>query len=214
MSSREDTTLAGYVATLRRRKWIVILSVLVATASALFFASRQSKLYESSATVLLNPDPQLVSGAGRTAADAAARYDATQAQVAHTPQVASEAVHSADVSDINTQQLLNASAVSADATSNILTFKVSRQDPAEALALTNSFAQAFVDYRSATDSRVLDDRINQYDAQVRGPVHAAQHRTVGRRADGCHTPADNRDQRSAVTVGAAEARAERFGSGF
>jgi Mrp family chromosome partitioning ATPase/capsular polysaccharide biosynthesis protein len=168
MSSREDTTLAGYVATLRRRKWIVILSVLVATASALFFASRQSKLYESSATVLLNPDPQLLSGAGRTAADAAARYDATQAQVAHTPQVASEAVHSADVSDINTQQLLDASAVSADATSNILTFKVSRQDPAEALALTNSFAQAFVDYRSATDSRVLDDRINQYDAQVRG----------------------------------------------
>jgi Mrp family chromosome partitioning ATPase len=77
-------------------------------------------------------------------------------------------VQAAGVSDIGTQRLLDDSAVSADATSNILTFKVSRQDPAEALALTNAFAQAFVDFRSATDSRVLDDRINQYDAQVQG----------------------------------------------
>ena len=166
-TTRDDTTLAGYVTALRRGKWIIILSVLVGTASALVFASQQAKLYQASATVLLNPSPQLSTGAGPAAADAAARYVSTQAQVAHTATVAGLALQDHDSSGLDVQQFLADSSVSADASSNILTFRVKSGDASQARLLANAFANAFVHYRSSTDTRVLDERIRRSDRQAR-----------------------------------------------
>jgi Mrp family chromosome partitioning ATPase/capsular polysaccharide biosynthesis protein len=47
----EGMTLRDYLAVVWRRKWIIVLVVLVATASAYYFASRQEKQYSTSGTM-------------------------------------------------------------------------------------------------------------------------------------------------------------------
>jgi len=48
----EGLTLRDYVSVLWRRKWIILLVVVVATASAYYFSYRQAKVYEASADLI------------------------------------------------------------------------------------------------------------------------------------------------------------------
>ena len=45
------TTLADYVAIVRRRKWIIVLPLLVAPAMAVMLSSEQPSLYRASAEI-------------------------------------------------------------------------------------------------------------------------------------------------------------------
>jgi len=49
---QEGLTLRDYLSVLWRRKWIILLVVVVATASAFYFSYRQTKLYEASADLI------------------------------------------------------------------------------------------------------------------------------------------------------------------
>ena len=131
-------------AILRRRSWIILLAVVITTASAALFASRQATLYEASAQVFVNPNAQGASGGG-TAADVQSRFLSTDAQLVHTPAVAAAAIHQSGVTSISVGRLLSESTVEADASTNILTVKVSGADPNIARLLANSYANAIAD---------------------------------------------------------------------
>ena len=49
---QEGLTLRDYVSVLWRRKWIILLVVVVATASAFYFSYRQHKVYEATADLI------------------------------------------------------------------------------------------------------------------------------------------------------------------
>jgi Mrp family chromosome partitioning ATPase/capsular polysaccharide biosynthesis protein len=123
---------------------VILLAVAITTASAALFASRQTTLYEASAQVFVNPNAQGASGGG-TAADVQSRFLSTDAQLVHTPAVAAAAIHQSGVSSISEGRLLADSTVAADASTNILTVRVSEADPNIARVLANSYANAIAD---------------------------------------------------------------------
>ena len=49
---QEGLTLRDYIGVLWRRKWIILLVVVVATASAFYFSYRQPKLYQAYADLI------------------------------------------------------------------------------------------------------------------------------------------------------------------
>jgi succinoglycan biosynthesis transport protein ExoP len=171
-----QATLADYVTAFRRRKWLILGIAAITVAAAVVVSSVEAKQFTATATVLVNPSPLITTGAGSTSADAQARYDATQAQLAHTVQVAGPAVLAAHVPGITSNELLSSSSVTADASSNIVTFIVRQGRPEDAVKLVNAFAKQFTIYRTQQDSSALHHELRgitrQVDALTR-EIHAA-----------------------------------------
>jgi Mrp family chromosome partitioning ATPase len=170
-------TLADYLAVVRRRKWLVVFGVVVVTASALFFASRQHKLFEASTQVLVNPDASLISGAGKSASDAQARFDTTEAQLAHTPDVAGIAVKNAGVPGVSANGLVAHSSVAADNSSNILSFAVTNPSRVDAVKLANAYANAFQAFGTQTNTQSVHQAIADATTQINklnGQIDAAK----------------------------------------
>ena len=143
MGHNVEPSLTAYVNVIRRHKWIVICAVLVTTASAAFFSSRQGTLYQANATVLLNPDASLIGGAGNSPSDAQARFDEGQAQIAHGPAVAAMVVKTVNRSGLSPVGLIRTSQVSSDPVSNILTFSVRDPSKTAAQRLANAYVGAY-----------------------------------------------------------------------
>lgn len=143
MRPNGDSELTGHVAALRRRKWIVVVAVVLTTLGASFFASRQAKSFESGSRVFVNPSAQLTTGATGTAAEAQARYLSTEAALAHTREVAAVAARTIPGARISPSALLQETTVVADPASNILTITVTNGSASSAVLLANAYARAF-----------------------------------------------------------------------
>ena len=156
-SEHESASLSTYLRVLRRRKWIVLACALLVPAAALFFSFRQPAQYASSADVLLSRQNlgNVLTGTSDLTLVPDDRLTATQATLAHTPDVASAAIAIAGTAEITPDELLTNSTVGAKGTTDILEFRVVDGDPDRANVLATSFAQAYVKYRGALDTRSI-----------------------------------------------------------
>src|SRR5438105_1555881 len=84
-----EQTLTDYLAVLKRRKWVVLLSVVVATGAAVAMSLSQPKLFSSTADVLLTSAATGVSSPLNGSATSAIQ---TQAEIASSPVVAERAL--------------------------------------------------------------------------------------------------------------------------
>ena len=162
----ERHTLAAYLAVIRRRKWIILGAIVVTTASAVFFSVRQTKLYEANAEVLVNPDASIIASAGKSASDAQARFDTTQAQLAHTPAVTAIALRKAGVSGVTPNQLVSSSSVVSDNASNILRFGVTNHSAADATKLVNAYVDAFHTFGKNVNTAAIRQQIRTSSAEL------------------------------------------------
>ncbi len=136
---------------------MLVCAVLV-PAAALFFSLRQDAQYAASANVLLSRQNLGAMLEGTTDTSLFAndeRFAATQAELAHTPDVARQALSIARVSALTPDELLQESSVTTKGTTDILEFRVTDGDPDRAELLATSFARAFVSYRSRLDTQAL-----------------------------------------------------------
>jgi succinoglycan biosynthesis transport protein ExoP len=156
VGEERHATVADYFAVIRRRAWIIVLAVLITTGSAVAISSRQHAVYAATAQVLVNPNDDLVSGAGSAQSDAQARYDATQAQIAHTIPVATIAVGPGGVAGVNAAGLVRRSSVTADSSANVLAFRVTDGRRGAAVDLANRYAKAFTVYRRELDQQAIN----------------------------------------------------------
>jgi polysaccharide biosynthesis transport protein len=152
----QHATVADYFAVVRRRWWIIVLAVAITTGSAIFISAREHAAYAATSQVLVNPNDDLVSGAGSAQSDAQARYDSTQAQIAHTIPVATIAVGTTGADGVLPAGLVRGSSVTSDLNSNVLSFRVTYGDPAVAVDLANRYARAFTIYRRQLDQQAID----------------------------------------------------------
>jgi Mrp family chromosome partitioning ATPase/capsular polysaccharide biosynthesis protein len=189
-SRHESASLSTYLRVLRRRKWIVLVCVVLVPAAALFFSLRQPAQYEASADVLLSRQNlgNLLTGTSDLTFGNASNLTATQSELAHTPDVARAALALAKTSDLTADELLGSSTVSAKGTTDILEFRVTDGDPRRAELLATSFAEAYVTYREALDTRAL--------AKARSDVTATleQLRAQGRDGSGLFTSLEEKEQ--------------------
>ena len=117
MTTREGTTLRDYLAVVRRRRWVILLAILLVPGSALFFSARQEQLYEAKAEVLIarqNLAASLTGTTDPTLYQQPDRIIQTQANIARVPQLAERVLREAGLSRTETPKtFLERSSVTA-----------------------------------------------------------------------------------------------------
>ena len=89
-------SLSSYLRVLRRRKWVIVVCMLVVPITAYFYSARQPAQYQSSAQVYLSSQDLAGALTGISSAYVdQARLADTAASLAHVPAVARDAIASA-----------------------------------------------------------------------------------------------------------------------
>jgi len=153
-----ETSLRDYLVVIRRRKWLVLLGVVVVPAVAVALSLRQQPRYEATAEVLLsrqNLAALLNNLPDQSLSGDPARLAQTQADLARVPQVARRALTLAHVRGITPSELLDESSVSAKTDADLLVFSVEHRFPSLATRLATAYARAYIQYRGEVDTAAL-----------------------------------------------------------
>lgn len=167
MDAAAPSTLTDYLGVVRRRWWIALLVIALATGSALLVSRLETPKYQASAEVRLSDQPlaSILKQQGNTTT--AERDAATQAQLAGTAPVARLALKQAKVKDITPQQLLSRSTVTASETSNFLDFSVTDRSSARARLLATSYAKAYATFANKSGVALIDRTLAPLRVQAR-----------------------------------------------
>jgi non-specific protein-tyrosine kinase len=149
-SQSENRTLADYVAIIRRRKWIVVVPLLIVPAFAFLYSAQQEARYEAKSEVWISRSQAATALTGISNPDTyvdASRFAETQADLARVPEVLRRAVVRSGVKGVTPRALLLDSSVKPQSNSDIMRFSVENTDPQKAAKLVTAYANAFSDYR-------------------------------------------------------------------
>lgn len=161
-----------YVATLRERWWLVLLTVLLTLAAAIAYLATASKVYEAQADLLVTPvsgsDTTLVSlGLLRDSSDPTRDVE-TAAQLVTNVDVAQRVRRQLRL-DRSSRSLLQDVRADPVAQSNIVAVTAQGDSPRLAQQLANGFASAAVADRTDQLHRQLDQLIPQLRQRLRAP---------------------------------------------
>ena len=162
-------TLRDYGRILWRRRWIVVLVALLATAAAIAIAERQAPRYQASSEVLLqNSDlaSSLTGLANSGLANNPAWLDQTQADLATVPAVAEKAIVHAGARGLSVPDFLRMSNVTPDANADMLHFNVTNGNAALARRLAATYAHAYVSYRHQVDTAEVQQALRAANAHL------------------------------------------------
>jgi polysaccharide biosynthesis transport protein len=163
-------TLADYLALLNRRKWIIVLPLVLAPAMAVLLSSRQEPLYQASAEIYLKRADIAAAVSGVTDPTLqveATRFLNTQANVARDPRLAERVVARAQVPGLTAGGLLGSSSVTARKDSDLLDVAVASRHAERAVLLANTYADEFRKYRTELDTGRVNDALDNVKARIR-----------------------------------------------
>jgi Mrp family chromosome partitioning ATPase/capsular polysaccharide biosynthesis protein len=164
-------TLYDAVALLRRRRWIVIVCLLLVPLSALGFSLLQRAQFQGNAEVLLSQQSlaNSLTGVPDPANNAANgdRVAQTQAKLATVPTIAARTLKALSLSDRSPTDLLDKTEVTTEQNSDILTFKVTDPNRALAAALANEYAKQYTRYRAQIDTAAVNNALDEVSARIK-----------------------------------------------
>jgi Mrp family chromosome partitioning ATPase len=181
----DGSSLHDYVAALRRRKWLVLLALVIVPAVAIALSLLQTPRYQASAEVLLsrqNLAALLNNSNDQSLAGDPARLAQTQADLAQVPEVARRTTARAGIKNMTPAEFLATSAVSVKKGADLLVFTVWNRHPSIAERLATLYGRAYIDYRGELDTAALTrarrevlDRIGALESggDRRSPLHAS-----------------------------------------
>ena len=149
-STAEHRTLADYLAVVRRRKWVMILPLLVVPVVAYFYSAQQSARYAATAEVWVSREQVSTAVTGIASPEFntdPSRFTETQAGLARVPEVVADALKRSGVRGVATGEFVENSSVTPHSNSDLLTFTVEDIAPLRAARLVTAYAHAFSDYR-------------------------------------------------------------------
>ena len=159
VSARDDElTLNSYLRVLRRRWWLVAIPVILVPLAAVFFSTRETALYSSTAQVLLsrqNLAGTLTGTDDNSLPTDEKRYVETQAAIAEVPAVAGRALAAAGVEDRSVAEYLARVSVSPRGNTDLLEITVTDESAAVARRLASAHAREYVAFRAELDTAVL-----------------------------------------------------------
>ena len=143
----QDLGLREYLHILRRRKWIVLLALVIVPLAAVAFSLRQSPLYQSSAKVLLRDQTLPVGVTGATGSSTYSSNPAaaigTQLQIAEQPFLATRV---ASALHLNPGAVAGSTSVAEVGDTNVLQFTSKYGLPRIAERVANEYARQFTIY--------------------------------------------------------------------
>ena len=162
-------SLLDYLRVLGRRRFLFLLIVILVPATAVAVSLNQEPEYRASAVVYLQPQ------ALGTSSDPE-RVAQTLAELARSPAVVDKALDAVPDADLDREEFLESSSVSATLGRDILTFSVEHSDPQLARQLGTEYAKAFTEFQEQLDTQALAntlakvrERIAEAEANGEGP---------------------------------------------
>jgi succinoglycan biosynthesis transport protein ExoP len=174
-------TLRDYLSVLRRRKWVILLCVVVVTGVALAYSLIQNPVYEASSKVLLSRQNLASRLTGVPESSASTENEVfvnTQATVARVPAIAKGVIEKLGLTDVTPEQFLSESSVSSSPESEILTFKVANGDPELAAREATAYAHQYSKYRQKQDTASLDVAQEGVEAKIQRLKDAGEEGTA------------------------------------
>lgn len=158
--SNRPTTVADYLAILRRRKWIVLVPPIAAAVAAYLLSMGQSPLYRASADVLLNRASVVTS---ITNVDPSGgdpnRFLTTQASIARDPVLAKRVSDASGIPGMTPGRVLSESSVTPSTDSDILTITVVDGDRSAAARLANTYAAQFSEFTKDRATQSINETL-------------------------------------------------------
>ena len=167
--SDDQGALKRYLDTIRERKWIVIVAVVLCTAAATAYAFTTHNVYTATADILVTPVPSdqaniLGLGLLRQASDPT-QDETTASQLVGNAAVAARAQQNLGWRDSPTA-LLRQVSVQPVANSSIVAVTASTGSPARSVQLANAFAQAAIGVRTQQLHQALGPAIQNMRQQI------------------------------------------------
>jgi Mrp family chromosome partitioning ATPase/capsular polysaccharide biosynthesis protein len=151
-------TLRDYLHVVQRRKWIILIAVVLVPASAVAFSLRQKPVYQASASVFLSNQDFASALAGVPAPNTSGASDTgmqTQAVLARVPAIAWRVVTKLHL-PLTVGGFLGESSVSSSTNADILTFTVSDGNALLAARMAKEYATQYTLYRRQLDTAALE----------------------------------------------------------
>jgi Mrp family chromosome partitioning ATPase/capsular polysaccharide biosynthesis protein len=168
-AQRHPSTLTDYIAVVKRRKWVVITSMIVVPVAAYVLSMSQHKVFQSSAQVYIsrqNTATNLTGTPDASLFEPPDRFMQTQVDLASAQAIAAQVVNSVHVRGLTVARLLGASSVAELPNSDVLSFTVRNANPALSRRLVSAYANAFTNYRRQLDTGSLQLAQKQVQARL------------------------------------------------
>jgi receptor protein-tyrosine kinase len=165
------TSLADYLAILRRHWWVIAIPLVIAPIGAYLAASSESSVYQAGSSVYINRFSAVATATGvydQSANSDPVRFFQTQADLARQPELFQQAVRSAHVSGVTPGQLAGSSSVSPSSNADLLNFSVQDGKPDVAVALGTAYAKEFTNYEPAQNGAALNTALKTVDGKIAG----------------------------------------------
>lgn len=166
----QTSTLADFLAVLRRRAGIVIAAIVLVPLSTVLIASQQTKIFEARSDVLLKRDNlanQLTNiSSDQPSGQDSARVTQTQASIAGSAEVAARVVRTAGL-DETPEQFLDRSSVTTEANTDLLEFAVRDERKSQAMRLAGVYADTYSAYRRELDTASLSRARDEVEKRIR-----------------------------------------------
>jgi polysaccharide biosynthesis transport protein len=161
----QDLGLRDYLHILRRRKWIVLLAVVIVPLAAVALSLRQSPLYESSAEVLLgNQTLPSLSGVGSNSNSSSSPSEIdTQLQIAEQPFLARRVAIALHVSP---EAVAGSTSVSEIGDTNVLQVLTTSGSPTLAARIATEYARQFTIYSQQYDRGSINNLIKALQRRI------------------------------------------------
>jgi succinoglycan biosynthesis transport protein ExoP len=166
--SNRPTTVADYLAILRRRKWIVLVPPVAAAVAAYLLSTGQSPLYKSSSQVLIKRASVVtaITGVDISGGDPT-RYLTTQSSIARDPALAKRVADASRIPGMSPGRVLSESSVTPSADSDVLTITVKDGNQAYAARLANAYAAQFTEFTKEWATTNVDDALSSLQARLK-----------------------------------------------
>lgn len=166
--SNRPTTVADYLAILRRRKWIAVVPPVAAAIAAYLLSTGQSPLYRASADLLFKRASvvTVITGVDPSGGDPT-RYLATQSSIARDPVLAKRISDASGIPGMTPGRVLSESHVTPSADSDIITISVEDEHQADATRLANTYATQFAEFTKEWATTSIDDALTSLQARLK-----------------------------------------------
>jgi len=184
---QEGLTLRDYVSVLWRRKWIILLVVVVATASAFYFSYRQHKVYEANADLIYEKPLDIsnpLTGQGYTDPNERSLELQSVGSVLASPAMQSRANEllkekgvAATGFAVSAAPVQDTTAGSASTSGNVVRITATSHVPELATAAANAYASAYITWRKERVQLQISSGIDALKKQLAGYEGAATQST-------------------------------------
>jgi tyrosine-protein kinase len=169
------TSVADYLAILRRRKWIVVIPPVIAAVLAFVVSSTHSPTYRAEAQILVDRTSLLssITQVGDPSLGDPTRFLNTQADIARSPGLASRV--GAELG-ITAGRVLKETDVTPSADADVLAVAAEDQSSGTAVRLVNTYARRFTDFTRERSTARIDDALVSLRARLKS---LAAHGQIG-----------------------------------